>query len=108
MVKRRDEILVGATILLGLVLTVGGAIWLSQSQLGGGGEAHRARFRSVGGLGVGDPVVLRGVRVGRVKSIRLGPQDVLDSGVIVGTTPLPPLESQIASERVRSGKSQAN
>lgn len=69
--KRRDEIVVGATILLGLALMVGGAIWLSQSQLGGGGEVHVARFRSVGGLGVGDPVVLNGVRVGRVKGIRL-------------------------------------
>src|SRR5256886_8928249 len=28
----------------------------------------RSRFRTVGGLNVGDPVVLRGVRVGRVRS----------------------------------------
>ena len=77
--KRRDEILVGATILLGLILTVGGAIWLSQSQLGGGGEVHLARFRSVGGLGVGDPVVLRGVRVGRVKAIRLGERNWVET-----------------------------
>jgi phospholipid/cholesterol/gamma-HCH transport system substrate-binding protein len=78
-VKQRDEVLVGATILLALVLTVGGAVWLSQSQLGGGGEVHLARFRSVGGLGVGDPVVLRGVRVGRVKAIRLGERNWVES-----------------------------
>ena len=77
--KRRDEVLVGATILLGLVLTVGGAIWLSQSQLGGGGEVHLARFRTVGGLGVGNPVVLRGVRVGRVKAIRLGERNWVET-----------------------------
>ena len=70
--KRRDDVLVGVTILLGLALMGGGAIWLSQSQLGGGGESHMARFKTVGGLGVGDPVVLRGERVGRVKAIRLG------------------------------------
>jgi len=70
--KRRDDVVVGGTVLAALVAIVAGAIWLSQSQLGQGGDLHVARFRSVGGLGVGDPVVLRGVRVGRVKEIRLG------------------------------------
>jgi phospholipid/cholesterol/gamma-HCH transport system substrate-binding protein len=32
---------------------------------------YTARFRTVGGLGVGGPVTLRGVRVGRVEAIRL-------------------------------------
>jgi phospholipid/cholesterol/gamma-HCH transport system substrate-binding protein len=70
--KRRDDIVVGGTVLAALLAIVVGAIWLSESQLGQGGDLHVARFRSVGGLGVGDPVVLRGVRVGRVKEIRLG------------------------------------
>jgi phospholipid/cholesterol/gamma-HCH transport system substrate-binding protein len=33
--------------------------------------SYFARFRTVGGLGVGGPVTLRGVRVGRVEAIRL-------------------------------------
>ncbi len=32
---------------------------------------YAARFRTVGGLGVGGPVTLRGVRVGRVEAIKL-------------------------------------
>ncbi len=70
--KRRDEIVVGATILVGLAVVVAGALWLSSAQLGVTAEGYRARFRTVGALGVGDPVVLRGVRVGRVEAIRLG------------------------------------
>jgi phospholipid/cholesterol/gamma-HCH transport system substrate-binding protein len=70
-VKRRDDVVVGGTVLAALIAIVAGAVWLSESQLAPGGDVHVARFRSVGGLGVGDPVVLRGVRVGRVKEIRL-------------------------------------
>jgi len=71
-VKRRDEVIVGATVVIALGLIIAGALWLSESDLGRGGQTHTARFRTVGGLGVGDPVVLRGVRVGRVAEIRLG------------------------------------
>ena len=70
--KRRDEIVVGATILVGLAVVVAGAFWLSNTQLGVTAAGYQARFRTVGALGVGDPVVLRGVRVGRVEAIRLG------------------------------------
>ncbi|HEX9727623.1 MAG TPA: MlaD family protein [Gemmatimonadales bacterium] len=69
---RRDEVVVGATIVIALVVIVMGAFWLSEADLGRGGDAYMARFRTVGGLGVGDPVVHRGVRVGRVAAIRLG------------------------------------
>jgi phospholipid/cholesterol/gamma-HCH transport system substrate-binding protein len=69
--KRRDELIVGFTILAALVVVVAGTVWLSQTQLGGGGFFQSARFRTVGGLGAGNPVVLRGVRVGRVREIRI-------------------------------------
>ncbi len=69
--KRRDELVVGFTILAALIVVVAGTVWLSQTQLGGGGFFQSARFRTVGGLGAGNPVVLRGVRVGRVREIRI-------------------------------------
>lgn len=69
--KRRDEILVGATILAALAVLVAAVIWLSEAQLGVAARIYTARFRNLGNLGVGDPVVLRGVRVGRIAEIRL-------------------------------------
>ena len=69
--KRRDELIVGATILFALAVVTAGAIWLSQAQVGSGQFLQTARFRTVGGLGEGNPVVLRGVRVGRVRDVRL-------------------------------------
>jgi phospholipid/cholesterol/gamma-HCH transport system substrate-binding protein len=70
--KRRDELLVGFTILVALATVVGGALWLSERQLGQAGRTYVARFSTVGGMSAGSPVVLRGVQVGRVQEIRLG------------------------------------
>jgi phospholipid/cholesterol/gamma-HCH transport system substrate-binding protein len=70
-VKRENEFAVGLVVIAALALVIGGALWLSGAHLGKTEAAHTARFRTVGGLGVGNPVVLRGVRVGRVEAIRL-------------------------------------
>jgi phospholipid/cholesterol/gamma-HCH transport system substrate-binding protein len=50
---------------------IGGALWLSETDVNQKKTSYFARFRTVGGLGVGGPVTLRGVRVGRVEAIRL-------------------------------------
>ena len=71
--KQRDDLVVGATILFAFAVVVVGAIWLSQSQLGSRQYLQTARFLTVGGLGEGNPVVLRGVRVGRVRDVRISP-----------------------------------
>jgi phospholipid/cholesterol/gamma-HCH transport system substrate-binding protein len=72
-VKRENEFAVGLVVIAALALVMGGALWLSGAHLGKTDAAVTARFRTVGGLGVGNPVVLRGVRVGRVEAIRLAP-----------------------------------
>ena len=69
--KRENEFAVGVVVIAALALVVGGALWLSGARLGTAEAVHTARFRTVGGLGVGNPVVLRGVRIGRVEAIRL-------------------------------------
>jgi len=70
-VKRSNEFAVGLAVLAALALVIGGALWLSESDVNQKKTTYAARFRTVGGLGVGAPVTLRGVRVGRVEAIRL-------------------------------------
>ena len=69
--KRSNEFAVGLAVLAALALVIGGALWLSETDVNQKQASFKARFRTVGGLGVGAPVTLRGVRVGRVEAIRL-------------------------------------
>jgi phospholipid/cholesterol/gamma-HCH transport system substrate-binding protein len=66
-------------------------LWLKQSDLGGRTSALVVRARDVGGVSIGHPVVIRGVRAGRVESIALGEQGwvVLTLSINRGI-PLPP------------------
>jgi phospholipid/cholesterol/gamma-HCH transport system substrate-binding protein len=70
-VKRSNEFAVGLAVLAALALVIGGALWLSETDVNQKKTTYAARFRTVGGLGVGGPVILRGVRVGRVEAVRL-------------------------------------
>jgi phospholipid/cholesterol/gamma-HCH transport system substrate-binding protein len=70
-VKRSNEFAVGLAVLAALALVIGGAIWLSETDVNQKKATYAARFRTVGGLGVGGPVTLRGVKVGRVEGIKL-------------------------------------
>lgn len=69
--KRGNEFLVGLSVIAAFAIVVFGAIWLSEANLGGRDVIKTARFREIGGLNVGAPVTLRGVRVGRIDAIRL-------------------------------------
>jgi len=107
-VKRRDELVVGVTVFAALLLVVAGTLWLSQADLARGAATHAARFRTVGGLGVGDPVVLRGVRVGRVSEIRLGERNWVEAEFqIYGDVTLPADPAIIAASASLFGEWQA-
>src|SRR5262245_65561210 len=69
--KRSNEFAVGLAVLAALALVIFGALWLSETDVNQKEATYTARFRTVGGLGVGAPVTLRGVRVGRVEATRL-------------------------------------
>ena len=81
--KRGNEFSVGLVVLASFALVVGGALWLSQTDIHKRALAHVARFRTVGALSVGAPVTLRGVRVGRVEAIRLAPNGWVDADLTV-------------------------
>ena len=69
--KGRNDFAVGLTVLLATIAVVAAAIWLGQWSPSGERGLATARFRTTAGVGVGDPVVLRGVKIGRVAAIRL-------------------------------------
>jgi len=97
-VKRENEFAVGLVVIAALAVVVGGALWLSGAHLGKTEAVYTARFRTVGGMGVGNPVVLRGVRVGRVEAIRLAPGNWVEADLkIYSGVTLPPKPAVIAA-----------
>jgi len=88
--KRADEVLVGVVVLVGIALAVVGSIWLSQVRMGRSDVTHDVRFRTVGLLQVGNPVLLRGVKIGRVEAIALVRNDWVNVTLrLKGTERLP-------------------
>jgi phospholipid/cholesterol/gamma-HCH transport system substrate-binding protein len=78
--KARNEVAVGAVVILALALVVVGTIWLQGRGFGREEMELRARFREVGQLQDGNAVKVRGVPIGRVESIDL---ETTGAGVIV-------------------------
>ncbi len=109
--KRQDELLVGFTILTALAVVVGGALWLSERQIGQSWQTYQARFRTVGGMSAGTPVVLRGLRVGRVRRIELGEDDWVEASLEIRAnyeSMLPPSPAVIAASASLFGEWQAS
>lgn len=96
--KRENEFAVGIVVIGAFAMIVGGALWLSGARLGRPEKVFTARFRTVGGLGVGKPVVLRGVRVGRVEQIRLASGNWVEAELkVYEDVALPPKPAVIAA-----------
>jgi phospholipid/cholesterol/gamma-HCH transport system substrate-binding protein len=68
---RRNEVVVGVVVILGIVLIVFGTIWLQGLKIGREERDIQARFREVGQLLPGSTVKFRGVPIGRVEGIEL-------------------------------------
>ena len=78
--KRRNEILVGITILLSIVLILFGTVYLKGEGFGREEQVIRARVPEAGQLLTGAAVKLRGVPIGRVDAIEL---EENSSGVLI-------------------------
>jgi len=88
--KHANETLVGASVLAAIALVVAGSVWLSGARFGHNDVLKDVRVKSIGVMSVGDPVLLRGVRIGRVESIRLAAGDWVTVGLrFPGQTELP-------------------
>lgn len=67
----RNDVIVGAFVLLGVAVVVLGAVWLGGTGWGQSERTITARFQEVGQLRSGSSVTVRGVPVGRVESVEL-------------------------------------
>jgi len=102
--KRANETLVGAAVVGAIALVVVGSVWLSQARFGRNDQVAEARFRSIGGLETGNPVLLHGVRIGRVETITLGPNSWVNVGFrIRGDVLLPPNPAAVISSTTLFG-----
>jgi phospholipid/cholesterol/gamma-HCH transport system substrate-binding protein len=74
---RRNEIITGLFVLLGIAVVTLASIWLAGGRWREQGVTLTARFHGVGQLKEGNPVSTRGVTIGTVESIRL-----VDGGLV--------------------------
>ena len=70
--KKRDEVLVGIIVTIGLIVAIAGTVWLSQGGLERGYPLY-AKFPWGEGLKRGQPVLLSGVNAGYVDKVEFIP-----------------------------------
>jgi phospholipid/cholesterol/gamma-HCH transport system substrate-binding protein len=77
MAETRSEIQVGVALVAALLILVFGLMWFEDRQINANYQPVLVRYETVGGLGVGDPVNVRGIKMGQVREITLREADVL-------------------------------
>jgi phospholipid/cholesterol/gamma-HCH transport system substrate-binding protein len=72
MKEKKEELIVGIVVTVGVLLLVLGVVWGKKADLLEKRIWLTVRFENVRGLEKGDPVVVRGIQQGEVDDIRLG------------------------------------
>jgi phospholipid/cholesterol/gamma-HCH transport system substrate-binding protein len=71
MKKRSNDFLLGGVILVAIALVIAVSLFLRETDIGTKRHQITARFRDVGQVQVGNAVVIRGVKAGRVERVAL-------------------------------------
>lgn len=74
--KRRDEVAVGSLVIIVLLLSIAGTLWIARGGLSRGYDMF-AKFPWGAGLKQGQPVLLAGVNIGFVSDVDLVPDGTL-------------------------------
>jgi phospholipid/cholesterol/gamma-HCH transport system substrate-binding protein len=78
MASKNIEFRVGLVIILALVIFVASVIWIQEYRFGRHNYQVKALFDEVGSLSIGDPVMVSGIRMGKVTGLQL-----IERGVLV-------------------------
>ncbi|MGH9259285.1 MAG: MlaD family protein, partial [Acidimicrobiales bacterium] len=89
----KQEIGVGALVLLGLALFVFGMFWLTGRSIRSTGVEAQVVFTNVSGLKQGDPVMVSGVKKGRVARVDLERVGRVTVTIEIGTDVRPRLDA---------------
>jgi len=71
--KRTNDLLVGTAVIAVILTLTGATLWVKQADIGEKRSRVVARFHDVGNARVGNAVVIRGVRAGRIDALELEP-----------------------------------
>lgn len=74
--RSRSEVQVGVALVAALVILVFGLMWFEDRQITANYRTVEVHYQNVGGLGVGDPVSVRGIKMGQVERVDLGDEGV--------------------------------
>ena len=83
--KRANDFLVGLVVIGAAIAVLIGTLWMRQADIGDRRREISARFRDVGNAQVGNAVLIRGVRAGRIEKIELA-----DRGWVILSASLDP------------------
>lgn len=92
----KQEVGVGAIVLLGVAVFIGGMLWLTGRTFGTSGVNVDVMFESVAGLKEGDPVLVSGVKKGRVSRVALERVKSVRVTLELGTDVAPHIDASAA------------